>query len=117
MLAFLGSELLGLKAQVSYLSWWSPVGLCLLSIHSPSGDMLRFFFWGINPHHSLSMPLGKTSHLCVAGRGLAISWLPGEHGTRPNQHIPSPSHSDWCKRRHKTHQSILVKHGLFHVGG
>lgn len=47
----------------------------------------------------------------------AISALLGEDwpflGSRPNQHIPSSSHSDWFKRRHKTRQSILVKSEAF----
>ena len=57
----------------------------------------------------------RTGHPHAPGGGLAISALWGRHITRPNQHIPSPSHSDW---QHRTQVSpILVKQGAFQVGG
>lgn len=98
MLAFLGGELPGFKSQVCYISvtcWFVPAQLPL-----PMRTCCDFLL-GCRPSPTLGPWLweGPAMSLLLWGR-TGLLWAPGEQVTGPNQHSPSPSHSDWFKRRH-----------------
>lgn len=83
------------SATLVVACWFGPAQLPL-----PMGTCCDFLL-GCQPSTLLAHGSGKGQQCppCCLGR-TGLLWAPGEHVTRPNQHIPSPSHSDWFKRRH-----------------